>query len=386
MLYGATSAAQGAAAAAAGAGAGALLDDEPGAPGAQQQLPVAAGVCGLCREAAEDPILSGCRHAFCRACMREYLQGIGRPASALLRDLTNDEAAFIGGEADAAAIAADDAAAAAGGDGHDVGEEEEEEEEAEEEDDDEDDAGLGGGGGRSAAGAGAKRKRAAGASRAGGGGGSGSATPKAPRGGGGNKKRGATPAAAAAASAGSGKKAGGKAAAAAPAAAPAAAAPGDGEEDEGEGPALTCPTCYAPLTVNLAAPPALAAADVAVGGRKGILSRVPADRVGGGFRSSTKIEALLEEVWRAQEEEPGAKFIVFSQFVSFLELTQHRLAGAGVRCVKLEGSMSVPARDRVIDAFRNDPFVTVFLMSLKAGGVALNLTSACRVVLMDCWW
>jgi SNF2 family DNA or RNA helicase len=42
-----------------------------------------------------------------------------------------------------------------------------------------------------------------------------------------------------------------------------------------------------------------------------------------------------------------------------LELTGHRLAQAGVRHVTLQGSMTVPARDRVIDAFRNDPNVTV---------------------------
>lgn len=94
----------------------------------------------------------------------------------------------------------------------------------------------------------------------------------------------------------------------------------------------------------------------------------------------------LPQIWRAQAEEPGSKFIVFSQFVSMLDLTQHRLAQAGVRCVKLEGGMTVPARDRVIEAFRNDPHVTVILISLKAGGVALNLVSANRVVLMDCWW
>jgi DNA repair protein RAD16 len=53
--------------------------------------------------------------------------------------------------------------------------------------------------------------------------------------------------------------------------------------------------------------------------------------------------------------------IVFSQFVNFLDLIQHRLTHAGVRCVKLDGSMSVQARDRVIDAFRDDPFITVRL-------------------------
>ena len=40
----------------------------------------------------------------------------------------------------------------------------------------------------------------------------------------------------------------------------------------------------------------------------------------------------------------------------------------------------------MIEAFTNDPSVTVFLMSLKAGGVALNLTAASHVMLMDPWW
>ncbi|RYE98937.1 MAG: DEAD/DEAH box helicase [Methanobacteriota archaeon] len=113
---------------------------------------------------------------------------------------------------------------------------------------------------------------------------------------------------------------------------------------------------------------------------------MPSSRVGSAFRSSSKIEALLEDLWRAQQDEPGCKAIVFSQFVSMLDLIAHRLTQAGVRCVKMDGGMSVAARDRVIAAFRDDPHVTVFLISLKAGGVALNLTAASRIYLMDPWW
>ena len=47
--------------------------------------------------------------------------------------------------------------------------------------------------------------------------------------------------------------------------------------------------------------------------------------------------------------------------------------------------MGMEARDRMIGAFTQDPAVTVFLMSLKAGGVALNLTAASHVMLMDPW-
>lgn len=50
------------------------------------------------------------------------------------------------------------------------------------------------------------------------------------------------------------------------------------------------------------------------------------------------------------------------------------------------GSMEMKQRDAMIEAFSTDPTVKVFLMSLKAGGVALNLTAASHVMLMDPWW
>lgn len=58
----------------------------------------------------------------------------------------------------------------------------------------------------------------------------------------------------------------------------------------------------------------------------------------------------------------------------------------GTKCVKLQGSMSLEARAKIIDQFSTDHETNVFLMSLKAGGVALNLTAATHVCLMDPWW
>jgi hypothetical protein len=263
VLYGASAVAAAAAAAAEGGGSGSSSSSSAAAE---------AGVCGICREAAEDAVATGCRHVFCRLCLREYIAGLSGDAAAagLLRDRTNDESAFIG--------LGDDDEDGGGGGGAD--------EEAEDglmlDDDDED----GGGAGR-------KRKRPSAAAAAAGAKGKGK--------GAGSGKKGGKKAAAASSSSSS-------SAAAAPAVAP------------------SCPTCLAPLTVNLAAPSSLALVPAAGGGagaggsssstgvrRGSILSRLPADRVGAGFRSSTKIEALLEEIWRAQAEEPGAKFLVFSQ-------------------------------------------------------------------------
>ena len=104
------------------------------------------------------------------------------------------------------------------------------------------------------------------------------------------------------------------------------------------------------------------------------------------FATSTKLEALREEVERARAEDPGAKVLAFSQFTSMLDLAAFRLGPVGIRSVRLEGGMSMEARAKAISTFTNDPDVPLFLMSLKAGGVALNLTAASRTVIMDPWW
>lgn len=56
---------------------------------------------------------------------------------------------------------------------------------------------------------------------------------------------------------------------------------------------------------------------------------------------------------------------------------------SGINCVQLVGSMSIPARDAAIKRFTEDPDCKIFLMSLKAGGIALNLTVASHV--SDAW-
>jgi hypothetical protein len=72
--------------------------------------------------------------------------------------------------------------------------------------------------------------------------------------------------------------------------------------------------------------------------------------------------------------------------LSWRELMRVCVLQVGIQCVKLEGSMSLEVRNKMIQTFNNDPNVTVFLMSLKAGGVALNLTVASHVMLCDPWW
>ncbi|KAJ3969416.1 SNF2 family N-terminal domain-containing protein [Lentinula raphanica] len=143
----------------------------------------------------------------------------------------------------------------------------------------------------------------------------------------------------------------------------------------------SCPVCFVPLTIDLEAP-ALDIEANAAQARQGILGRLNLDS----WKSSTKIEALVEELSNLRNQDATTKSIVFSQFVNFLDLIAYRLQKSGFTICRLEGTMSPQARDATIKHFMNNVDVTVFLVSLKAGGVALNLTEASRVYLMDSWW
>ncbi len=85
--------------------------------------------------------------------------------------------------------------------------------------------------------------------------------------------------------------------------------------------------------------------------------------------------------------ESGEKVLVFSQYVETLKildrLIRDRLDEAPLM---LHGGLSTQARSQAVDAFQGDPSRKIFLISLKAGGVGLNLTAASRVVHFDLWY
>ncbi|KAG5362652.1 ATP-dependent helicase ULS1 [Yarrowia sp. B02] len=93
--------------------------------------------------------------------------------------------------------------------------------------------------------------------------------------------------------------------------------------------------------------------------------------------------ALLEKI---REESPGEKTIIFSQFVKFMNLIGKELDRAGFEYLRYEGSMHADDRSRAVTAFRDDPSVSVLLISLKAGNVGLTLTAANHVIIMDPFW
>ncbi|MDR3375638.1 MAG: DEAD/DEAH box helicase [Ancalomicrobiaceae bacterium] len=96
---------------------------------------------------------------------------------------------------------------------------------------------------------------------------------------------------------------------------------------------------------------------------------------------SAKLERLMEMVEELVAE--GRKLLVFSQFTSMLDLIRPRLEAAGIAYALLTGDTK--DRAAAVASFQ-DGAVPVFLVSLKAGGVGLNLTAADTVILYDPWW
>jgi non-specific serine/threonine protein kinase len=95
----------------------------------------------------------------------------------------------------------------------------------------------------------------------------------------------------------------------------------------------------------------------------------------------------LEELGREIAENIGNhKALVFSQFLGMLALIRHKLEELGVKYEYFDGSTSAPDREKAIQAFQNNEETRVFLISLKAGGVGLNLTAADYVYIVDPWW
>ena len=82
----------------------------------------------------------------------------------------------------------------------------------------------------------------------------------------------------------------------------------------------------------------------------------------------------------------GHKTIVFSSFVKHLEIYEDWLNERKIDYCKLTGEDSTSARKTAVDSFMNDKSKLVFLMSIKAGGVGLNLTEASYVIILDPWW
>ncbi|MCR9204327.1 MAG: DEAD/DEAH box helicase, partial [Halobacteriovoraceae bacterium] len=98
---------------------------------------------------------------------------------------------------------------------------------------------------------------------------------------------------------------------------------------------------------------------------------------------STKIEFLMDTLSQILEE--GHQAIVFSQFTTYLDIIQKIVVERHWKHARIDGTQTVKKRQSQVELFQSGK-APVFLISLKAGGVGLNLTAASYVFIMDPWW
>jgi SNF2 family DNA or RNA helicase len=108
----------------------------------------------------------------------------------------------------------------------------------------------------------------------------------------------------------------------------------------------------------------------------------PALIPGGQDGFSSKLQQIVETVTEATSE--GHKVLIFSQWTSFLDRMEPAMETAGIEFLRLDGSTK--DRATVVDSFQDPKGPKALLMSLKAGGVGINLTAADHVIIADPWW
>ncbi|RHZ01800.1 hypothetical protein DYB35_013057, partial [Aphanomyces astaci] len=101
------------------------------------------------------------------------------------------------------------------------------------------------------------------------------------------------------------------------------------------------------------------------------------------WAGSAKLTQLVVDL---KSIEAGRKVVVFSQWTHMLDLIQSTLHQHGYTHCRFDGSLKQDDREKVLHRFNTQPDVQVLVISLKAGGVGLNLTAASVVIMMDPWW
>ena len=108
--------------------------------------------------------------------------------------------------------------------------------------------------------------------------------------------------------------------------------------------------------------------------------------------SSSKLQAVMDELEKVWTLDPFSKVLIFSQFLGYLDIIGSALKDIGVQTFRIDGSLSLKERVKMIAKFNkyksaksdsNSQRGSVFLVSMKAGGVGLNLVSASSVFILD---
>ena len=107
---------------------------------------------------------------------------------------------------------------------------------------------------------------------------------------------------------------------------------------------------------------------------------------------SAKLTAVITELHKVWEQDPRSKVLIYSQYLGFLDLLQAALDRRNIPTGRLDGKLSLKERVSVLETFRQEinddsrSTGSVLLMSMKAGGVGINMVAASSVFICDPWW
>lgn len=104
------------------------------------------------------------------------------------------------------------------------------------------------------------------------------------------------------------------------------------------------------------------------------------------YKRSSKIERIMEKLDEVLTRDSHSKVVIFCHFLQMMELLGQDMAFHSINHVKMTGSLSTNQRKEVIKKFTNDKRIRVFMISIQAGGVGLNLTCANVVFIVEPWW
>lgn len=142
-----------------------------------------------------------------------------------------------------------------------------------------------------------------------------------------------------------------------------------------------CSECFSSRSLDDSVCPMCRSEFEIIESKQGYLNKTPVSRL------STKLRFLIDELSRIKRENPGDKIVVFSQWTSMLDIVERFLCDQRIAGVaRLDGTLNSTRRLSEITRFKTDADVSVFLISLKCGGVGLNLVEANHVYILDLWW
>ena len=102
------------------------------------------------------------------------------------------------------------------------------------------------------------------------------------------------------------------------------------------------------------------------------------------YKRSSKMEKLMEKI--ADLLKKDEKAVIFSQFLGMLDLIEYDFKRNNIKYLRFDGSLPHKKRGEILRNFKEDSTIPIIMISLKAGGVGLNLVEANHVFLIDPWW